>query len=72
MVAPFATRRGRRCCALHIPYVDQDEKSALAVAGRLLDCADADGYMKVRRPASVRSWRKEERLAVLAAWLNRR
>lgn len=65
-----ATRAALR--ALHIPCVDQDEKSVLSVAARLLDCVDADEYMKARRPARVRSWRKEERLAALAAWLNRR
>jgi hypothetical protein len=56
--------------ALGVPQVDQDEKSVLQAAGKRLGCSDADSFMKPLKPDGTRSWRKEERLIALAAWLN--
>lgn len=54
---------------LGIVCVDQDEKSILADAQRLLHDEDADHLMKSRRPASAAAWGREERLLALGAWL---
>jgi len=58
---------------INIDYVVQDEKSVLADAGRELDLGEdqCDSYLRELKPAGTRSWRKEERLIALGAWLNR-
>ncbi len=60
--------------AMRIERIDQDEKSVLSDAIHSLKCsaADCDSLMKNARPAGAKSWRKEERLLALAAWLNRK
>jgi hypothetical protein len=65
-----ATRAALR--AMEIEHVDQDEKSILFEAARVLGCRDCDGLMKALRPPDAGSWTKEERLIALGAWLNRR
>lgn len=59
--------------ALDIRCIDQDEKNILAAAAREWRCSPAacDERMKAARPATASSWRKEERLVALGAWLNR-
>lgn len=59
--------------AINIDYVVQDEKSILAEASRELHLGEeqCDRYLKELRPAGTRSWRKEERLIALGAWLRR-
>ena len=57
--------------AMNIDQIDQDEKSILPEASRHLACADCDTFMKDRRPSGAKSWRKEERMIALGAWLNR-
>ena len=59
--------------AINIDCVEQDEKSVLADAGRELDLDEdqCDRYLRELKPAGSRSWRKEERLIALGAWLNR-
>jgi hypothetical protein len=64
-----ATRAALR--ALRMSYVDQDEKSVLETATKMLPRRDCDAYMKARKPAVASAWRAEERLIALAAWLNR-
>jgi len=65
-----ATRQALK--ALGKAFVEQDEKSTLAAAADLLGAADPDALLKERRPPAVSTWRKEERLLALAAWLHRR
>ena len=57
--------------ALAIPYVDQDEKSALAGAADKLgtSAAQLDARLKALRPPDTRSWTKEHRVIAAAAWL---
>ena len=59
--------------ALEIGYVQQDEKSIMASVGEILDLntAECDAMMKPLKPSSAKSWRKEERLISLGAWLHR-
>ena len=57
--------------AMDIEQVDQDEKSTLTEAANRLSCKDCDSLMKNLRPSGAKSWRKEERLLALGAWLNR-
>jgi hypothetical protein len=57
--------------ALDIPCIDQDEKSILETASERLQVDDCDELMKGLRPDEVKSWRKEERLIALGAWLHR-
>jgi len=66
--------------AMAMPYVNQDEKSVLDQAGERLaagqlsggrvPAGDCDALMKGLRPEACKSWRKEERLIGLGAWLN--
>lgn len=57
--------------ALKIDVADQDEKSILTTASRLLAVPDCDGMMKNLKPSGAKSWSKEERLIALGAWLRR-
>lgn len=59
--------------SLGFGFAEQDEKSVLGAAGELLgrDAAACDEMMKPLKPEGTKSWRKEERLIALAAWLNR-
>ena len=54
-----------------VPYVEQDEKSALAgAADKLSTSAEAlEAQLKQARPPNVRSWTKEHRTIAAAAWL---
>lgn len=65
-----ATRRG--LAALDIATVEQDEKDVPALAAAALDADDPDAVLKAHRPAPGVTWRREERLLALAAWLHRR
>lgn len=65
-----ATRQA--LAALHVDFVEQDEKSVLAAAATALRRADPDAWLKGARPEGTRTWRKEERLLALAAWLRDR
>ena len=58
---------------LELDCVDQDEKSVRPAALEALACSgDAlKARRKDARPADTRSWRQEEQLVALAAWLNR-
>lgn len=58
--------------ALEIPWVNQDEKSIPVIAAEQLCVTDCDALMRSVRPQGVASWRKEERLIALGAWLHRR
>ena len=60
--------------AMGTVFVDQDEKSILSAASQQLNCnlQDCDSLMKRVKPAEAKSWRQEERLIALGAWLNRR
>ncbi len=60
--------------AININYVVQDEKSILTAASRELDLGEdeSDNYLKELKPVGTKSWRKEERLIALGAWLNRK
>ncbi|HIG43864.1 MAG: hypothetical protein ABGY96_25175 [bacterium] len=59
--------------AMGTVFIEQDEKSTLPEASRQLNCnlLDCDSMMKRLKPADAKSWRKEERLIALGAWLNR-
>ena len=59
--------------ALDIDFVEQDEKSILPDASRSMGCSqeDCDEFMKSVKPAEMRSWRKEERIIALGAWLRK-
>jgi hypothetical protein len=64
-----ATRKAFR--SLGIDLVDQDEKVILEVAGEQLEQKDCDAWLKAQRPPGFATWRREERLIALGAWLNR-
>ena len=57
---------------LKLDCLDQDEKSVRPAAQAKLECSDDElkARMKAARPADARSWRQEEQLVALAAWLN--
>jgi len=59
--------------ALDMHYVEQDEKSILGLASRRLKLSESecDSTLKELKPSGTKSWRKEERLIALGAWLNR-
>jgi hypothetical protein len=58
--------------SLGISFVNQDEKSILPIASDKMECSveDCDKFMKSVKPPNTKSWRKEERLIALGAWLN--
>ena len=58
---------------LALDCMDQDEKSVRPAARAALGCSNDElkVRMKDARPADTRSWRQEEQLVALAAWLNR-
>lgn len=56
---------------LGIPCTNLDEKSILGEAAIQLGVEDCDAFMKERRPKETGSWRKEERVIALGAWLGR-
>lgn len=67
-----ATRDATRASidALEIAHVNQDEKNITSLCETALSCADADEYMKLRRPENTKSWTKEHRIIGLGAWLH--
>ena len=60
--------------AMGTVFINQDEKSILSAVSQQLNCSqqDCDSMMKPLKPADAKSWRREERLIALGAWLNRR
>lgn len=73
-VAEGQAMRDAARAALHelaISCRDQDEKAVPEEVARRLARPDEDDWLKRRRPAEARAWRREERLLALAAWLNR-
>lgn len=55
---------------LGVDCVDQDEKDVLAEAADALQTGNPDGVLKSSaRPDGPSTWRKEERLLTMAAWL---
>jgi hypothetical protein len=58
--------------SLGISFANQDEKSILPIASDKMACSveDCDKFMKSVKPPNTKSWRKEERLIALGAWLN--
>jgi hypothetical protein len=58
---------------LELDCMDQDEKSVRPAARAALGCSDDELKLRMKdaRPSDTRSWRKEEQLVALAAWLNR-
>lgn len=67
-----ATRDATRASidALKIAYINQDEKNITSLCEAALSCADADEFMKLRRPENAKSWTKEHRVIGLGAWLH--
>ncbi len=58
---------------LDLDWLDQDEKSVRPAVQAAMGCSEdaLKARMKDARPADTRSWRQEEQLVALAAWLNR-
>ncbi len=64
-----ATRHALR--AIGMPYVEQDEKNTLATAATELGLSveRLDAQLKALKPDTAKSWTKEHRTIVAAAWL---
>jgi len=60
--------------SLRLLCVDQEEKAVLVEAAARLKTSEGlcDEEMKQLKPSGAKTWRQEERLLALAAWLNRK
>jgi len=71
-----AVRQATRTALSHmrLPWVEQDEKSALAGASGLLKISkeELENRLEQRRPEQARSWTKEHQTIAAAAWLAER